>query len=40
MMMTRKDNKKSGENDGNNLQAMLVDVINSEDFQDVVPEAK
>ena len=38
MMMTRKDNKKAGEGDGENLQTILADVLNSEDFADVVPE--
>ena len=38
MMMTRKDNKKAGEGDGENLQTILSDVLNSEDFADVVPE--
>ena len=38
MMMTRKDNKKAGEGDGENLQSILSDVLNSEDFADVVPE--
>ncbi len=39
MMMTRKDNKKAGEADGENLQTILADVLNSDDFADVVPEA-
>ena len=38
MMMTRKDNKKAGEGDGENLQTILADVLKSEDFDDVVPE--
>lgn len=38
MMMTRKDNKNAGEGDGENLQTILSDVLNSEDFADVVPE--
>lgn len=35
MMMTRKDNKKAGDDEGDNLQDILSGVLNSDEFRDV-----
>lgn len=38
MMMTRKDNKKAGETEDNNLQSILDNVLNSDEFKDVTEQ--
>ena len=38
MMMTRKDNRKAGEDDSNNLQDILNGVLNSDEFKDVTDQ--